>query len=138
MNKRSVVQTVLSGGKPPYVPWSYRFTQEPKEALCAHYGCEPGDLIAHTGCHILELGSDIGMLLVEIFSRSTPDSCPGLAFRRLDECQDVFHRDIALDGVRRRKDVSPRAAHLQEAFGFLAHGGGVLPRAVQATTEKRL
>ena len=60
MNKREVVTAVLAGKRPPYVPWSYRFTAEPKHELCAHYQCKPEDLIAHTGCHILELGSDIG------------------------------------------------------------------------------
>lgn len=60
MNPRSAVNAVLAGEKPPYVPWSYRFTREPKRALCAHYGCGSEELIAHTGCHILELGSDIG------------------------------------------------------------------------------
>jgi uroporphyrinogen decarboxylase len=60
MNKRDVVRSVLSGEQPPYTPWSYRFTAEPKADLCAHYGCTVDELIAHTGCHILELGSDIG------------------------------------------------------------------------------
>lgn len=60
MTKREVVQTVLSGDAPPYTPWSYRFTAEPKAELCTHYGCTVEDLIEYTGCHILELGSDIG------------------------------------------------------------------------------
>ncbi|MEX0324991.1 MAG: uroporphyrinogen decarboxylase family protein [Puniceicoccaceae bacterium] len=57
---RQIVKDVLSGKEPPYTPWSFRFTEEPKAALCHHYGCTPDELIAHTGCHILELGSDIG------------------------------------------------------------------------------
>jgi uroporphyrinogen decarboxylase len=60
MTKREVVQSVLAGVPAPYTPWSFRFTEEPKAALCRHFGCGPGDLITHTGCHILELGSDIG------------------------------------------------------------------------------
>lgn len=60
MNKRNVVKAALDGEAPPYTPWSFRFTSEPKEALCRHYGCEAEDLIEQTGCHILELGSDIG------------------------------------------------------------------------------
>ncbi len=60
MNKRDVVRSVLEGGAPPYTPWSFRFTVEPKAELCAHYGCAADELIEHTGCHILELGSDIG------------------------------------------------------------------------------
>ncbi|ADE53376.1 uroporphyrinogen decarboxylase family protein [Coraliomargarita akajimensis] len=60
MNKRDVVKAVLDGHTPPYTPWSFRFTEEPEAALCTHYGCEPKDLIEHTGCHILELGSPIG------------------------------------------------------------------------------
>ncbi len=60
MEKRAVVKTALRGEPPPHTPWSFRFTAEPKEALCRHYGCDASELIAHTGCHILELGSDIG------------------------------------------------------------------------------
>jgi uroporphyrinogen decarboxylase len=60
MNKRDVVKTVLSGGNPPYVPWSFRFTVEPREALCKHFGCDEETLIEHTGCHIIELGSATG------------------------------------------------------------------------------
>lgn len=60
MTKREVVKAALNGESPPHTPWSFRFTAEPKEALCEHYGCAAEDLIAHTGCHILELGSDIG------------------------------------------------------------------------------
>jgi uroporphyrinogen decarboxylase len=60
MTKRDVVKTVLEGGRPPYTPWSFRFTAEPKAALCSHFGCQPSELIRHTGCHILELGSEIG------------------------------------------------------------------------------
>lgn len=60
MNKRDVVKAALTGSDPPYVPWSFRFTREPAEALCAHFACAPDEIIAHTGCHILELGSDIG------------------------------------------------------------------------------
>ena len=60
MTKREIVRMTLEGGRPPYTPWSFRFTVEPKQALCRHYACDAGDLIGHTGCHILELGSDIG------------------------------------------------------------------------------
>ena len=58
MNRRDVVRTTLDGKTPPYVPWSFRFTQEAAEKLKAHYGAE--DLLAATGGHIIELGSDIG------------------------------------------------------------------------------
>jgi len=60
MTKREIVRMTLEGGQPPYTPWSFRFTAEPQQALCRHYACDAGDLIGHTGCHILELGSDIG------------------------------------------------------------------------------
>jgi uroporphyrinogen decarboxylase len=58
MTKREIVQTVLAGKRPPYVPWSFRFTQEARETLAAHYGTEtPDDML---GNHFVELGSDIG------------------------------------------------------------------------------
>ncbi len=40
MTKREVVQVVLDGGTPPYVPWSFGFTREAREKLTAHYGEE--------------------------------------------------------------------------------------------------
>jgi uroporphyrinogen decarboxylase len=60
MTKREIVYTVLRGEQPAHTPWSFRFTAEPAALLCEHFGCEPGELIHHTGCHLLELGSDIG------------------------------------------------------------------------------
>jgi uroporphyrinogen decarboxylase len=60
MTPREVVVTALKGNPPPYVPWSFRFTEEPKRMLCAHYGVDAADLPAIVGNHIVELGSDIG------------------------------------------------------------------------------
>jgi uroporphyrinogen decarboxylase len=57
MTKREVVKTVLDGKKPPYVPWSLRFTYEAKEKLKEHFG---DSLEAELDDHFLELGSDIG------------------------------------------------------------------------------
>jgi len=58
MTKREVVRMVLDGKKPPYVPWSFKFTKEPHEELQKYYGVE--DLDIPLGNHILNLGSDIG------------------------------------------------------------------------------
>jgi len=58
MTKREVVRTVLQGEKPPYVPWSFKFTHEPEEMLKKHFGTE--DLETTVGNHIVRLGSDIG------------------------------------------------------------------------------
>jgi uroporphyrinogen decarboxylase len=58
MTKREVVKAVLEGKKPPYVPWSFKFTQEPKEQLQKYYGVE--DLDIPLGNHILNLGNDYG------------------------------------------------------------------------------
>ncbi len=38
MTKREVIRTVFSGGRPPYVPWWFWFTQEATDKLKAHYG----------------------------------------------------------------------------------------------------
>ncbi len=40
MTKRKIMRDVLSGKKPPYVPWRFDFTQEPWAMLCEHYGSE--------------------------------------------------------------------------------------------------
>ncbi len=58
MTKREVVTEVLHGRRPPYVPWSFRFTAEARDALRAHYAAD--DIASAVGNHILELGSDIG------------------------------------------------------------------------------
>ena len=58
LTKRELIKIVLDGKKPPYVPWSFKFTKEPYEMLQQHYGVE--DLDEVLGNHILQLGSDIG------------------------------------------------------------------------------
>ena len=58
MTKREVIKTVLDGKKPPYVPWSFKFTKEPLKMLQEHYNED--DLDPVLGNHILNLGSDIG------------------------------------------------------------------------------
>ena len=58
MTKREVVRAGLNGEKPPYVLWSYKFTQEPEKAMQAHLGCD--DLEKAIGNHIVRAGSDIG------------------------------------------------------------------------------
>lgn len=58
ITKREVIKMVLNGKKPPYVPWSFKFTEEPKKVLQDYYGVE--DLDIPLGNHILNLGSDIG------------------------------------------------------------------------------
>ena len=72
MTKREVIKAVLDGEKPPYVPWSFKFTEEPKKQLQQYYGLE--DLDIPLGNHILNLGSDIGF-----FTEIGPD-----------QFQDVF------------------------------------------------
>lgn len=58
MTKREVIKRVLDGKKPPYVPWSFKFTKEPLEELQRYYDTD--DLDPVIGNHILQLGSDIG------------------------------------------------------------------------------
>ena len=58
MNKRAVIRTVLDGGKPPYVPWSFSFTREASDSLTEHYGTEDLDSVLHN--HFLGLGNAIG------------------------------------------------------------------------------
>ncbi len=58
MKKRQVVKTVLQHKQPPYVPWSFKFTLEARQALVDHYKSD--DIHGILDNHILELGSDIG------------------------------------------------------------------------------
>jgi uroporphyrinogen decarboxylase len=58
MLKREIVRTVLLGKVPPYVPWSFSFTQEAAEKLKQHYGTD--DIELPLDNHLLGVGSDIG------------------------------------------------------------------------------
>ncbi len=58
MTRREVIKNVLDGYKPPYTPWSFKFTVEAKELLIKHYGTTDLDETLHN--HILDLGADIG------------------------------------------------------------------------------
>ena len=58
MNKRDVINQVLEGKQPPYVPWSFGFTKEAKDKLKAYYS--PRELEDSLDNHLLKLGSDIG------------------------------------------------------------------------------
>jgi len=58
VTRREVVRSVLEWRKPPYVPWSYGFTEGAYAKLAAHYGT--GDLDGKFGNHILGLGNGIG------------------------------------------------------------------------------
>ena len=44
MTDREVVRLVLTGARPPYVPWSMGFTKEAKEKLQRYYGCDDLDV----------------------------------------------------------------------------------------------
>ncbi len=58
MEKREVVRMVLEGKKPPYVPWSYKFTHEPLKTLEKYFNTD--DLEKEVDNHIVRVGSDIG------------------------------------------------------------------------------
>jgi uroporphyrinogen decarboxylase len=58
MTPRDVVKETLAFRRPPYVPWSFRFTKEAREKLELHFGT--AEIDPFIGNHLLELGSDIG------------------------------------------------------------------------------
>ncbi len=58
MTKREVVKLALEHKRPPYVPWSFGFTQEALALLRRHYGAQ--DLEAVFQNHLLSLGNGIG------------------------------------------------------------------------------
>jgi uroporphyrinogen decarboxylase len=58
ITRREVVRLVLEGQKPPYVPWTFNFTLEPKLMLQDHFKTKDLDNALYN--HILYLGSDIG------------------------------------------------------------------------------
>jgi uroporphyrinogen decarboxylase len=58
LTKREIIQLVLEGGMPPYVPWSCGFTKEARVKLEAHF--KSPNLETSLQNHLLKLGSDIG------------------------------------------------------------------------------
>ncbi len=58
MNRREVIKLVLDGEKPPYTPWSFKFTLEAKQLLQEYYQLEDLDDVLYN--HILLLGNDYG------------------------------------------------------------------------------
>lgn len=61
VTKREVIQMVLNGQKPPYVPWSFGFTVEAKHKLEQHFGTEDLENVLQN--HLLNLGNDIGFFI---------------------------------------------------------------------------
>lgn len=58
MTKRQTIQSVYQGQTPPYVPWSFSFTEEARTKLVNHFGTEDLDGVLHN--HLLGLGDSIG------------------------------------------------------------------------------
>lgn len=58
MNKREVIKAVIRGEKPPYVPWSFSFTEEARQKLETHFAGE--DLEERLGNHLIFFGNQIG------------------------------------------------------------------------------
>ncbi|VAW20756.1 hypothetical protein MNBD_BACTEROID01-1123 [hydrothermal vent metagenome] len=59
MTKRELIYKVLRGEKPPYTPWSFKFTVEPLKMLQQYFGNNDIDEICDN--HILNMGRDIGL-----------------------------------------------------------------------------
>lgn len=57
-DKRSVIRDVIEGRRPPYVPWSFSFTEEARRKLADHY--RDDDLDALVDNHLLGLGNAVG------------------------------------------------------------------------------
>jgi uroporphyrinogen decarboxylase len=58
MNHREIIQTVLAGSPPPYVPWSMGFTHEAAEKLRAYYAPRTLDEVLDN--HLVGVGSGVG------------------------------------------------------------------------------
>jgi uroporphyrinogen decarboxylase len=58
ISRREVVKAVLDGQVPPYVPWSFKYTLEPKQMLMKYYRTDDLDNVLYN--HLLMLGDEIG------------------------------------------------------------------------------
>ena len=56
--KRDIVRLAVAGQPPPYVPWSFSFTEEAQAKLAAHWGAAAVE--DHLQNHLLGLGNGIG------------------------------------------------------------------------------
>ena len=54
MTRREVIKCVLDGNKPPYTPWSFKFTAEANKLLKDYYQMDDLDNILYN--HILMIG----------------------------------------------------------------------------------
>ncbi|WP_372772036.1 uroporphyrinogen decarboxylase family protein [Mangrovibacterium sp.] len=109
MNKRDVIKMVLDGKKPPYVPWSFKFTEEPKKMLQEYYGVEDLDVVL--GNHILNLGSDIGFF-EEVAPNMLKDVFGVVWDRSVDKDigmpVEVLIKEPTMDGVVFPDPLDPR------------------------------
>ena len=58
MTKRDIIRLIFDGGRPPYVPWHFRFTLPAREKLQRHFG--GADLEEALDNHFVILGDEIG------------------------------------------------------------------------------
>lgn len=58
MTSREIVKEAISFRRPPYVPWSFRFTREAREKLVRHFGTNELDPFIQD--HMIELGNGLG------------------------------------------------------------------------------
>ncbi|HUX22427.1 MAG TPA: uroporphyrinogen-III decarboxylase-like protein, partial [Spirochaetia bacterium] len=138
MTKREVVEAVLDGGKPPYVPWSFGFTKEAKARLQEHYGVD--DLEEVLGNHLLKLGSDIG------FFTDLGDDCFQDVFgvkwdRRIDKdignVKEITLKEPSLSGYefpdpcdeRFFSEIDARIARFPERYRVFQIGFSLFERA---------
>ena len=110
MTKRDVIKAVLDGKKPPYVPWSFKFTSEPTKILQEYYGVD--DLDIPLGNHILNLGSDIGFF-DEIAPNMFQDVFGVVWDRSIDkdigDAKSPFViKEPTMDGVKMPNPLDPR------------------------------
>lgn len=78
MTKREVVRAALDGKAPPYVPWSFGFTEEAREKLVAHFG--RSDLEDLLGNHFYTLGSPRARFEPIDYDRAAPSEANQAAF----------------------------------------------------------
>ena len=109
MNKREVIKTVLDGKKPPYVPWSFKFTEEPKKILEDYFKID--DLDLPLGNHILMLGSDIGFFN-RIGENEYQDVFGVVWDRSIDKdignIKDSLIREPTMEGLKFPDPLDPR------------------------------
>lgn len=138
MTKREIVRQALLHQRPPYVPWSFSFTEEARAKLVAHFGTD--DLDTALDNHIAWAGNTVGYftdlgggLFRDVFGvvwdRSVDRDIGVVVHPPLPEPTLAGYRFPAADDPRFYADIAPQFARHGDCFRIFPIGFSLYERA---------